>query len=399
MFITQQPSSTARQRGAATLIFALVMLTGITALTLTVTRTSVHEQRIAGNEYRDKEALEAAESGLEYGIGWLHEHDLGALPFALGEVYDANHASWDADAQPQQAVSSGTGSYTVSLTYRLVKTNPEIVLVSADAAGAQDTHIQGQSRQFVSRGKPTAGPGAGGPPLVVNGCVDHVTGNPDIYPVSDSGSSYYGDAIWSNNHALYTSADPEYDANCVDSGHFDLHGGAVDEGGFATPSVWELFFDVPKWVIKSYSEHQESLVAQGVMSNCAGQGLPVRTYFWMTSSDFTGNTYDAHCGSGNHKHLGAADRPAILIFDASADCPRLNGNDTIYGIVYYDGGCEDTSGAGWGSGTVYGSVLMEGDLGKFTSNGELHGTEYSIESGAPGNLFIATRIPGTWMDY
>ena len=58
------------QQGAATLIVVVILLLLMTILTLTVNRNSVVEQQMTGNDIRAREAQEAAEAGLEYGVAW-----------------------------------------------------------------------------------------------------------------------------------------------------------------------------------------------------------------------------------------------------------------------------------------------------------------------------------------
>jgi Tfp pilus assembly protein PilX len=70
------PNLKSRQQGAATLIVVLVlaMIMGVAALT--TTRTGVMEQKITGNDLRAREAQEAAEAGLEYGVAWAGKHNV-----------------------------------------------------------------------------------------------------------------------------------------------------------------------------------------------------------------------------------------------------------------------------------------------------------------------------------
>ncbi len=65
------PHPGARQCGAMTLLFSLLLLVGAGILAFSAGRTSVVEQRIANNEYQAIEAQQAAQAGLEYALAWL----------------------------------------------------------------------------------------------------------------------------------------------------------------------------------------------------------------------------------------------------------------------------------------------------------------------------------------
>ena len=60
----------ARQQGAATLIVVMVLAIVMAVVSMTTARTGLMEQKIVGNDLRAREAQEAAEAGLEYGVAW-----------------------------------------------------------------------------------------------------------------------------------------------------------------------------------------------------------------------------------------------------------------------------------------------------------------------------------------
>ena len=60
-----------RQRGAATLLVAMVLLIGVTLVVMVTARTSFMDQRISANEIRAKAAFEAAQAGMDRGIASL----------------------------------------------------------------------------------------------------------------------------------------------------------------------------------------------------------------------------------------------------------------------------------------------------------------------------------------
>ena len=61
-----------QQRGAATILMAIIMLFSITVVSIFTARTTITEQKISGNEFRSKQAFEAAEAGLQFGISYFN---------------------------------------------------------------------------------------------------------------------------------------------------------------------------------------------------------------------------------------------------------------------------------------------------------------------------------------
>lgn len=70
--MAQRPA--ARQRGVVTLAIGIILLLLITLITLYGGRTTILEQRISANDYRQKEASGTAQAGLNYGIEFAKAH-------------------------------------------------------------------------------------------------------------------------------------------------------------------------------------------------------------------------------------------------------------------------------------------------------------------------------------
>lgn len=60
-----------KQQGAATLLVSIVLLIGVTLITIFAARIGVMDQRISGNEYRHKEAKSAADAALDQAASFI----------------------------------------------------------------------------------------------------------------------------------------------------------------------------------------------------------------------------------------------------------------------------------------------------------------------------------------
>lgn len=334
-----------RQRGALTLMLGLLLLMGSTILTLSSVRVGVMEQRIANNELRAKEAQQAAQAGLDYALAVLS---------AGGEITE------DTDVPAVNA----TNDYTYDVHFR----PPPVVdsdqtCVSSTAEASSDASIQATATEcFQQQRLLKGGNGTDHAPLVLNGCLGGATGNPDIYPRDCTGVEEEDCA----STAITSSAA----MSCLDPGHLDLHGGDIEDDAF-TGSAWDQVFDISKNEFKAIAD----------------TGDP--QFRWINSS------------SNWHQSLGSPAEPVYLVFSAAADCPKLNGNPTIYGIVYFENaaGCRSQ---GWGGAKVYGTVVFDGDLKKLTANSRFYHWSRAGSDGERANLDrvrSASRVPGSWRDW
>ena len=72
-FHTQGVAPGSRQAGAATLAMSVVLLLLITMVSIYTSRTVIMEKRISANDFRARQAFEAAESGLQIAIAYIAE--------------------------------------------------------------------------------------------------------------------------------------------------------------------------------------------------------------------------------------------------------------------------------------------------------------------------------------
>jgi hypothetical protein len=361
-----------------TLTMTMILLVAMTALMLGAGRVTTMEQRTSASYSREKEVSHAAEAGVDYGIAWLGKNE-----WAPG------------DPEPTPiAVASATGdTYTPTLTFERFG---GLIWITSSVAAASDAAITATVRQAVTvKGGLTNFTTLDAPPLVLNGCVvDDTTGGPDIYPKLTG--------TYANASAATTQADGgdgtsgttgNATPDCLIWGHIDPHGGIPEgeifESGF-TGSIWERVFTISRDQFKQWAAAD-----------------PTR-YRWIDDS------------TPFHESLGSCTDPVVVVFSEKADCPHINGGPRIYGTVFLETNKDPTDPTktetdssncwtnGWGGAVVYGTVIIDGDMGKFNSNTELHPFEEECppaggDPSATGETLnfpvSAARYPGTWTDF
>jgi Tfp pilus assembly protein PilX len=124
----------ARQQGAATLFVVMMLAIIMAVISLTTARTGLMEQKVTGNDLRAREVQEAAEAGLEYGIGWAKHNSLpntvtcssGSLPLGCPTALTT-------------VTGSSTGeSYFYTLTYTK---GIDSIKITSTAQGVNDGSI------------------------------------------------------------------------------------------------------------------------------------------------------------------------------------------------------------------------------------------------------------------
>jgi len=410
--------SKSSQKGAVTLIMVVMMAIVMAVVALTTARSGMMEQKITGNDLRAREAQEAAEAGLEYGVAWAGKHN---VPWPTG----ANTLACPATGCPTlpQVTGSSTGeAYNISsLVYSRPSATSEFIRVRSTATGDSDASISGTAEDYVKPGGLLTTAGKLPPPLVLDGCMTSTTGTPDIYPnwhdldgdgnkdanewIDSNGNGVVDAGEWTDTNgngkvdnelerSIMTSK-PEKDllgTFCLDycgpgggacdptapgtgHPHGDLHDGVLQNNtAYPHNSIWDYYFQV--------SQAQFKAAASTTLSTDPG-------LYWVSDTgNWPGGTY------------GSAADPVMIVFEHG--CPKPTGNTTIYGILFFleVNGCVTDPMNGWGNVTVYGSIGVNGGVNKMNANLEIHGVGDGAGMQTINSRPInASRLPGTWKDF
>jgi Tfp pilus assembly protein PilX len=342
-----------RQAGVYTLVISMVLIGASMIAVRALTKTTVLETRITNNDQQSREVAHAAEAALDYGITWYAMSDP-----ATWTVVGAMETGVPTGAIPTVTASNGD-TYASTVTYSRDPTNLDFILVTATSAATSNASVTATVQQTVHTNYLLVDPDLGTAPLILDGCLTGVTGNPDIHP-SGVGAV-----------AVSTSQAPD----CIDEGHLSYNGGSEAHSAF-TVDLWSKLFDRTR-------EEMEKVAIAEVDEGVADAD---RTVVWVTST----GTYHTSWGSPTH--------PVILIFAPEANCPMTNGSPVHYGVIFVDSDC--TSAHGWGGTEVYGTVAINGNIGSYNSNTEI--TDWSLVTDSyTYNLKagVAPRIPGSWRDF
>ncbi len=405
------------QHGAATLVVVLVLTMIMAVVSITTARTGIMEQKMTGNDLRAREAQEAAEAGLEYGIAWASKNNV-PWPSVTGLTLDCP-SDTGCPTLPQVTGSSTGEAYNIALEYYRPSATSDFIRVTSTSKGANDAAITATIQVYVKPGGILTSEGELPPPVVMDGCMT-TGGAPNIYPpwndidsdgvkdpnewtdANGNGIVDSGEWIDTNSNGIvdneigialmtshqetvagsfcldYCGPGNSCDASAPGTGHahLDLNNGLLQNDQlFPNDSIWDYYFDV--------SLAQFQAAASTILDTQGG-------LYWVTSSgNWTGGAY------------GSATDPVIIVF--TSGCPKPTGNTTVYGILFFyqEDACEVDFMNGWGDVIVYGSIGVNGGIEKMNANLEIHGVGDG-SGGIQTNIFRpidAARLPGTWKDF
>lgn len=414
-----------RQSGVVTLLTAVVILFMATILVIGVARTTLMEQRISGNDIRKRQAFEAAEFGISYGLNYLNAE----LAFTGNPTGTTSGAIWPqgadkdnnniADTIPVSFVTSNNNKYSVAFC------SPAVAIAAItcpDAPGAitctAATGIElsapriascGWSDDGLGRVKITQGIGltAGTPqpqtnPLVSKGTVN-VQGSATVTNYFNNLSIWSGGPLSNIGNSGKTfvrnptvappaagTAPPTPPSGCSASSNYVC---ATDKNSTgpdvidSDPTLANLTNDqmfaaiVGATDIAKYADSALT-VAPGNVSQLNGflgqailvAGTPLSTP--ITLGNLPGT-------------IGSRERPVVLVVNGDWSA---GGNTTIYGIVYVRGNI-----ALAGNITIYGGASVEGGVSGTGSLDIIYDplvtTNAATGTGKPG------LNPGSWRDW
>ena len=344
------------ERGAASLLVALVLMMSITLLTLAVAHTQLTETRMAGNERWQKRLWLAAESAAEAATAVL----TGAAPALTWTPADQG-TTLVSRARP---LESASGVETRVIYRRSDRDSPFVEIRATSSAPGRHGIAARVSQQvrLLTVFSPLA---ESAPPLVINGCL---SGGADISirPIN-SDSDTAGDALW-----RYTASP------CPALAAIDMHAGrgvtkSLDD------TLWTRFFSISR-------DEYARLAA-------ADLALPsARRRYWQVDPA-------ALVGGQWARSLGNPDRPVVVYFPAATGCPRFAAGVRIFGVVFIDAACPEPLADSQLE--VIGTLVVNGNANSGHASIELQHIENAdhLQTRLSFPTIRVVRIPGSWKDF
>jgi len=381
-----------QQRGVATLFVSLMMLFSLTMIAVFTAKTNVTEHLVAANDYRAKQALEAAQAGIEQGQAEIMElQTTNVNGYLQLDQIDGNtdilQGFIDLDTDVNFFRVTGTpGTLPNNSTYSLTYENVD------RTGGAFDPSIDNYLVRVTSVGTSDDGSGIKQMeqlimlvPLLANApdaaltTKDEVTisGNVHIYNmITDVAVRAGGTYLESGAAKTHTTIFPfdDKDLNVVQN-----------DASYSTMTGDQFFFSF-------FGQSKSEIKAQAtqiICNNCnASLGGLTGQVIWVNPTT-TGNTPRVNANTT----IGSATQPVILIIEGGANGFTFNGNAEIFGLLYVIG---DWDNSGGGSAAITGAAVAEGH---FDGTGTPAPTYDATILNRLNGMGTIARIPGSWKDF
>jgi Tfp pilus assembly protein PilX len=411
------------QHGAATLLTALVLLIGITLVTLTTSKTVLVETQIGADNYRTSQAVAAANATMDYGVAYFSGNSAliatVALPATTGLDHNANLALDYTSAAPcylnlSSGLCTGVATESAQMYYNnniascTTAANMKSALITA--TGFSDDRL---GQRTITQCVGTIDIfGGNGPkqPLVARGDVG-LTGNYNIInrytdiniwsggPVaigsSASAATYVrtvGSSLSSFTTAQLmasTTANTTGPVSTRDTGAgVDIIASDPGLSALTGDQFFENFFFGTRTDLKNMAIAANTYYTGAAIASAAGKSGII----WIEG--------DASLSGIN---IGTLENPAIVIVNGNLD---VASHPNIYGMLYVAGQMDAA-----GTPTVYGASVTEGNPvimaagGKTGANVVGHGTvnlvytPATLDQSAAPILGTTAIISGSWRDW
>lgn len=385
------------------LIVTLMITVLLSLLALYGAGVLVLDTRSAANDYRYREAMAAAESGLDQGFSLLSANRANIAAVGTAWVTCTSSSaqcqairSGDRTNWQYLTVTTGLTSQPTAGSFALHLLTP----TSGDSSGLVFNIVSvGQSSDTVTASPTTTTVKQGVyfyPMLLGNvetplAAVSSIplSGNYTVITNPNGGGSGVPISAWSKNaitpggsfQSCYTTACDEKISEASTAGEDMI----ANDSNFPT-DLFQFLFGVPN---TSYQQIKDQAT---IITNCATQLTSASTgLLWVT---------DTACNPGGD--VGSAANPVLVVGDVgAAGRITINANEEFYGLLFlFSPGTPPTSGElkTNGSAHVHGAVMAYADLklnGTFIL--EYDGDVLSALRNSPSTRALA-RIPGSWSD-
>jgi hypothetical protein len=396
-------ATTRKQAGSATLVMSLVLLMLITMIGIYTGRSVLLEQKIAGNDFRARQAFEAAESGLAAAVSYVTD--------GFDRDGDGNpDPVFDTDADGIGDATTMAFPDSSSVTVDLGGAFPSL---SVQSVGVSDDLTATRTVRQVMAVVDTL-PNAPDNPLTARGSVI-VTGSATVHNPEGHSTIWSGNDVelGANNSTATNIADPT-DPNyptCLDTPMtcsttpssskvavgLDVIEHDASLANLTSEQMFQNFFGT---TMENYRESRVTLeVAAADANNLAtsannpGAHLGVGEVIWVEGNTTLEDQTTVGCEvpvSGGGVCPNASVNPSIIIVNGDL---TTDGTPNFYGLVYVVGSMDMSSNT-----TVTGAVIVGGD-----TNNSAGG---SLDVWFNSDVLNRTRqngpmggAPGSWQDW
>ena len=401
------------QRGISTVVVAVVLMLAAGLVVLYTNRAAIMEQRLSGNEIRQKQAFAAAAAGIEQALAYMRkggiDHDKDSTPDTLTSLTLAGSGSLSSYYQVKYcAASSIPACPNAHGTAMPACTAPsDLAAVTTVACGWSDDDSSVQ-RLVQVMGNTPALAGTVSTPVITKGTTNLLTGGASILNYFNdltvwSGGTFLGQSntgkTFIRNEVTNPTAsesddyrntgnspacnNPPAGYQCSTQGSTIGHDTVLGDRNLSSLSADGFFKYFFGQSATSYRDEKATYVVDVNNTLSSSNSTSI--------SSIAGLQDQVIWVEGNASlpgDIGTQDHPVILVVNGDLN---LSSNSVVNGFVFVTGQV-----TGNGSPTIYGALVSGGDANA-TGNLKVIYDPKTLRGGY--NLGKASKTPGGWRDW
>lgn len=352
-----------REKGLVTLMVALIVLASMTLAVVATSNVVRTEQKVYSNSYRNKQALAAAEAGLEYAI----------------QAITANKSNYVVDDDGDGFMNANTlsGSLGNSASYSANIINPvanDFDLLEIRSVGSSD---DGRSTREIRQSIQWHAFAVYLPEAALIAKQEaNLTGNASAINLAADYTIWSGSATDFNGNASSMTATAMSDKFYMDA---DVQQNDAGLSNSSSSAFFANFFGASKDAVDSSTDVYIS--ANGNQNHSSQLNNVQGKTIWIEQSA-------GKASINGTTTIGSANNPVILIVNGEL---QINGNTTIYGLVYAGNADVKVN----GNFDIHGMLIAETNLDASGNFGVQYDTTVLNNLNQLGYF---GKIPGSWND-
>lgn len=363
-----------RLYGGATFLTAVILLVVSTMIVIFAANMGKSYDKMTGNQARNKQAYEAAEAGIEFGISYLakNESTIVASP-------SSGHINFSNSSTTNVALANGS-SFSVVYT-NPVANNYDILLLTStgtNSSGSAAKVIRQKTKAKAILGTyPTT-------PIVAKGSID-LSGTANIVNLANNQTIQSGSSV-SFSGSSQTTISSGVGSNVSGTGA-DVQANQSSLSGMSNNDFFATYFGTTS--LSSVQSQFSNVYTNSVDTNYNSTLNGVTgTTIWINQ---TGGTTATISGSTT---IGSAANPVLMVINGNL---TLSGTVTIYGFVYIVGtpGINPVS----GNITITGGIATIGNLSMSGSSTLTYDTSILNKLQSSSSMRYYAKVPGSWRDF
>ena len=374
------------KRGQILASILILMVLALVALVYSG-NVAVSDLKTSGSLSKSAQAFEAAEAGLQAAIALVNARKDAYVKDAIDNAtLSPSPDGWiDPNSITQQTTGDGSTFSPTSGTYSTWAASV------SNVSGGDFTRLLISSRG-CSDGCSPCNSSCKSTAIVsqIMGLLPLFPGNPDASLVAKGTASLSGnmtvDCMAANPHVCIHSG------STVSLQKPDM----VNPAGSIIQNDAALALTTPEALFRQFFGTSQDAVKAAANIVCSGGSCPASInspngdgmLIWVdASSPFTINASVA-------SQIGSPDHPVLMVvYNPGGNNFRLNGNTTLYGVIYVIGGWANSGG---GTTSIQGSVITDGDFSGSGTPDPTYNPAVISRVRAMGNYVAA---PGGWSDF